>query len=117
MLGGDSSSSQRWGMEEDEVVFLKQVTPCPISSLRREAGADLSFWVPQLSCPRLRQVSSEVQRCPKSKVICLKTKFKKNWQKAFLGSQKGNDLGRSSWLPEPCLDPATPASCWPWRPG
>lgn len=31
MLGGDSSSSQWWGMEEDEGVSLKEVTLCPIS--------------------------------------------------------------------------------------
>lgn len=29
-------------------------------------------------------------------VICLKMKYKKNnWHKAFVGSQKGNDVGRS----------------------
>lgn len=76
MPGGDSSSSQCWGMEEDEVVFLKQVTLCPDSPLCREAGANL--WVPQLSCPRWGQVSSQLWRCPKSKVICLKIKIKKN---------------------------------------
>lgn len=42
MLGGDSSSSQWWGVEEDEVVFLKQVALCPISPPCQEAGADLS---------------------------------------------------------------------------
>lgn len=89
MLGGDSSSSQQWGMEEDEAVFLKQVTPCPISSLRQEAGADLSFWVPQLSCPRSRQVSSKVRRCPKSKVIFLKIKWKKIGERHFWEARRG----------------------------
>lgn len=115
MLGGDSSSSQQWGMEEDEVVFLKQVTPCPISSLHREAESVVlgaSAHLPQIETSVLR--GAEVSKIESD---LFKNKIEKNWRKGFLGRQKGNDLGRSSWLPEPCLDPATLASCWPWRPG
>lgn len=87
MLGGDSSSSQQWGMEEDEVVFLKQLTPCPISSLHREAESVVlgaSAHLPQIETSVLR--GAEVSKIESD---LFKNKIEKKLVKGIFGKAEG----------------------------